>query len=64
MNGEDRSENTPLVEGRDFYWESGLMVMTGAFLRRRGYCCDSGCRHCPYGDRPDDGEASKAPSRE
>jgi hypothetical protein len=21
-----------------------------SFLRRRGYCCDSGCRHCPYSD--------------
>jgi hypothetical protein len=21
-----------------------------SFLRRRGYCCDSGCRHCPYSE--------------
>ena len=27
---------------------SGLSVMTAAFLARRGYCCESGCRHCPY----------------
>ena len=27
---------------------SGLSVFTAAFLERRGYCCDSGCRHCPY----------------
>jgi len=33
----------------DFYLDmNGLMVFTGAYLRRRGYCCDSGCRHCPY----------------
>jgi hypothetical protein len=19
-----------------------------AFLLKRGYCCDSGCKHCPY----------------
>ncbi len=36
------------IEGRDFYWENGLMVMTAEFLKRRGYCCESGCRHCPY----------------
>lgn len=27
---------------------SGLSVFTADFLARRGYCCDSGCRHCPY----------------
>jgi hypothetical protein len=23
-------------------------VFTSAFLAERGYCCESGCRHCPY----------------
>jgi hypothetical protein len=27
---------------------SGLSVLTAAFLAGRGYCCESGCRHCPY----------------
>ncbi|MEO7371371.1 MAG: DUF5522 domain-containing protein [Ilumatobacteraceae bacterium] len=27
---------------------SGLTVFTAAFLADRGYCCDSGCRHCPF----------------
>ena len=27
---------------------TGLSVMTAAFLATRGYCCSSGCRHCPY----------------
>jgi hypothetical protein len=27
---------------------SALTVFTADFLARRGYCCDSGCRHCPY----------------
>lgn len=35
-------------EGVDYYFENGLMVLTAEFLRKRGYCCDSGCRHCPY----------------
>ena len=27
---------------------SGLTVLTAGYLARRGYCCGSGCRHCPY----------------
>jgi 23S rRNA (cytidine1920-2'-O)/16S rRNA (cytidine1409-2'-O)-methyltransferase len=38
-----------LGEESDYYLEGGLMVLTESFLRRRGYCCGSGCRHCPYG---------------
>ena len=38
----------PVVPG-DFYFDAGgLMVFTAAYLSRRGYCCDNGCRHCPY----------------
>ena len=39
---------TELTEGEDYYVENGRWVFTAAFLRRRGYCCGSGCRHCPY----------------
>lgn len=36
-------------EGEDFYLDSdGYRVMTESYLRRRGYCCANGCRHCPY----------------
>jgi len=38
-----------LIEGEDFYYEGPFLVFTEKFLRRRGYCCESGCRHCPYG---------------
>ncbi len=37
-----------LVEGEDYYWEGAVMVFTARFLSRRGYCCENGCRHCPY----------------
>ena len=36
------------VEGKDYYFENGMMVLTARFLRNRGYCCGNGCRHCPY----------------
>lgn len=37
-----------LAEGKDYYFENGFMVFTASYLQRRGYCCSSGCRHCPY----------------
>lgn len=36
------------VENLDYYCENGLMVLTAHFLKKRGYCCDNNCRHCPY----------------
>ena len=41
-------ENADLKEGSDFYYERGLMVFTKDYHLRRGECCNSGCRHCPY----------------
>lgn len=39
----------PLVEGVDYYVDpEGLWVFTAAYLKRRGFCCHQGCRHCPY----------------
>lgn len=28
--------------------ETGLFVLTARYLCERGYCCEKGCRHCPY----------------
>lgn len=37
-------------EEGDFYWSpEGYRVFTAQYLKRRGYCCKSGCKHCPYG---------------
>ena len=33
---------------QDFYYENGNKVMTEKYHLKRGYCCGSGCRHCPY----------------
>ena len=34
----------------DFYIDpkTRLNVMTSKYLLKRGYCCENGCRHCPY----------------
>lgn len=45
----EKQEMPPkLVEGVDYYFEDGLMVLTAHFLKNRGYCCGNGCRHCPF----------------
>ncbi|WP_428308908.1 DUF5522 domain-containing protein [Lacipirellula sp.] len=42
------ASSSPLVAGRDFYFERGRFVLTAEYLLRRGTCCGNGCRHCPY----------------
>lgn len=32
----------------DYTIENGLLVYTAAYHLKRGTCCGSGCRHCPY----------------
>ena len=47
-----------LVEGVDYYVEEGKLgrPLRARYHRKRGYCCNSRCRHCPYGlGNPDDG---------
>jgi len=52
-SGRDKkSDLRPSIEGEDFYFEGGYMVLTADFLKKRGYCCESGCRNCPYGFDP------------
>lgn len=38
-----------LIEGLHFYKEDGKWVFTEVYHMLRGYCCNSGCRHCAYG---------------
>jgi hypothetical protein len=41
--------STPVpLEPEDFYYENGLLVFTAAYHLKRGSCCNSGCRHCPF----------------
>jgi hypothetical protein len=49
MNDLPKNEKSEkLEENVDYYFENGLMVLTAHFLKKRGYCCRNGCRHCPY----------------
>lgn len=47
------------LEPGDAYMEGPYVVFTAQYHLRRGYCCNSDCRHCPYrGD--DSGETAGA----
>lgn len=43
--------NTPaLVKDLDYVInEDGNLVFTAHYLKKRGHCCQSGCKNCPYG---------------
>ena len=48
------------LDADDFYYSpEGYIVFTEKYLLKRGYCCKSGCRHCPYGYDPKTGEFKK-----
>ena len=36
----------------DYYIEDGYKVFTEEFHLKRGTCCGSGCRHCPFPKEP------------
>ena len=42
------SQPSPTLSPEDFYYEGPYMVFTAAYHLKRGYCCNSNCRHCPY----------------
>ncbi|HLY40365.1 MAG TPA: DUF5522 domain-containing protein [Terracidiphilus sp.] len=56
-----RKENGPAapagLDPEDYYFEGPYMVFTAAYHLKRGFCCGSGCRHCPYRD-----SASESPT--
>jgi len=47
----ERLHADAVAAGKNYYYDpaTGYVVLTELALRRRGVCCGSGCRHCPYG---------------
>lgn len=54
MTTNDKPKENNEDKQPDYYWENGLMVFTAAYHLKRGHCCKSGCRHCPYGFKKKD----------
>ncbi|MEI8000080.1 MAG: DUF5522 domain-containing protein [Actinomycetes bacterium] len=52
MTGWEAAHAAALDRGDEWYLDpdTGLLVLTELAHRRRGSCCSSGCRHCPYGE--------------
>jgi hypothetical protein len=52
MHSEDSDkDDTTSAKPPDWYFEHGLVVYTAAYHLKRGFCCGSGCRHCPFEPR-------------
>jgi hypothetical protein len=47
---EDDEKAGPVGElsAEDFYFDGPYLVFTAVYHLKRGYCCNSECRHCPY----------------
>jgi hypothetical protein len=43
-----KSSGEQKLDPEDFYYEGSFLVFTAAYHLKRGYCCNSNCRHCPY----------------
>ncbi len=43
------SRKNKLAEEDYYLSPEGFIVFTEAYHLKRGYCCKSGCKHCPYG---------------
>jgi hypothetical protein len=40
------------LDPEDYYYDGPYLVFTAAYHLKRGSCCGSHCRHCPYGLAP------------
>lgn len=47
LTGFSRKTN---LSKEDYYLSpEGYIIFTETYHLKRGYCCKSGCKHCPYG---------------
>ena len=53
------SKNKYISEEEYYLSPEGYIVFTEAYHLKRGYCCKSGCKHCPYGFDKKTGEIKK-----
>ena len=45
---QEAAATTPELAPEDYYYEGPYLVFTAAYHLKRGTCCNSGCRHCPW----------------
>ncbi len=44
----DMKKIIPIEDGDFYLTPEGYRCFTEQYHLKRGYCCESGCRHCPY----------------
>lgn len=50
----------PSLSDEDYYLSpEGYIIFTEKYHLKRGYCCKSGCKHCPYGFNKKTGQVKK-----
>jgi hypothetical protein len=50
MSEEEKNTAIKNSENLDYYYSpEGYIIFTEHYHRKRGFCCQSGCKHCPYG---------------
>ena len=59
--GPTASSLPTVEEDENSYFDGPYLVFTAAYHLKRGYCCQSGCRHCPYGFGKDAAEGVGLP---
>lgn len=56
---------TDKFEKEDYYFsKDGYLIFTEKYHLKRGYCCQSNCRHCPYKKDDDIRKKDKSSSRQ
>tara|TARA_B100000900_G_C20593090_1_gene722319 strand:- start:713 stop:871 length:159 start_codon:yes stop_codon:yes gene_type:complete len=43
-----KNKETLTEEEKYYLSKEGLTILAASFLLNRGFCCDSGCKNCPY----------------
>ena len=54
-------KNLASLDPEDYYFEGPYLVFTAAYHLKRGYCCGSGCRHCPFKEKEEEAPAQLPP---
>ncbi len=49
IDSSDKNKDSEDLNLDFYYTPEGYKCFTENFHLKRGYCCRSGCRHCPYG---------------
>ena len=51
MSAKNKPKEPKRVSSSNDYYldDNGFVVFEQAFLLKRGFCCKTGCTHCPYG---------------